>query len=80
MEVAKMRLIDADAFIEYLGFNDTQKERDENVGNIVTLEDFDRQPTAYDVDKVVEELEAHFNATDNADMRLAYHHAIKIVK
>lgn len=38
-----MRLIDADAFIEYLG-------------EIVTLEDFDRQPTAYDVDKVVERL------------------------
>lgn len=51
-----MRLIDADAFIEYLGL-DTEEAREENIGEIVTLEDFDRQPTAYDVKKVVAELE-----------------------
>lgn len=51
-----MRLIDADAFIEYLGL-DAENAREENIGEIVTLEDFDRQPTAYDVDKVVERLE-----------------------
>lgn len=50
-----MRLIDADAFIEYLGL-DAENAREENIGEIVTLEDFDRQPTAYDVDKVVERL------------------------
>lgn len=50
-----MRLIDADAFIEYLGL-DAENAREDNVGEIVTLEDFDRQPTAFDKEKVVEEL------------------------
>jgi hypothetical protein len=36
--------------------------------------------TAYDVDEAVKKLEEHFNATDNKDMRLAYQHAISIVK
>lgn len=52
-----MRLIDADNFMEYLGFDNTDEERKENVGRIVTLEDFDRQETAYDADKVIEGLE-----------------------
>lgn len=51
-----MRLIDADAFIEYLGL-DVENAREDNIGEIVTLEDFDRQPTAFDKEKVVEELE-----------------------
>lgn len=51
-----MRLIDADAFIEYLGLNE-ENAKEENIGEIVTIEDFDRQPTAYDVDKVVERME-----------------------
>lgn len=50
------RLIYADALIDYLGFGNTEEEREENVGQIVTLEDFDRQPIAFDVDKVVEQL------------------------
>ena len=50
------RLIDADVFIEYLGLN-AENSREENLGEIVTLEDFDAQQTAYDVDKVVEQLE-----------------------
>lgn len=50
-----MRLIEADAFIEYLGL-DAENAREENLGEIVTLEDFDRQPIAYDVDKVVEQV------------------------
>lgn len=37
-------------------------------------------PTAYDPDKVVEQLEEHFNATNDKGARLAYHHAIQIVK
>ena len=37
-------------------------------------------PTAYDLDKVVAQLDAHFNATENKTARLAYHHAIKIVR
>ena len=50
-----MRLIDADAFIEYLGL-DAENAREDNVGEIVTLEDFDRQPTAFDKEKVIEAL------------------------
>lgn len=50
-----MRLIDADKFIEYLGL-DEENEKEDNLGEIVTLEDFGRQPTAYDVDKVVEQI------------------------
>lgn len=37
-------------------------------------------PTAYDPDKVVEQLEDNFNATEDKRVRLAYHHAIEIVK
>lgn len=44
--------IDKAAFIEYLGFENTIQERKENIGEIVTLEDFDRQPIA-DVVEVV---------------------------
>lgn len=50
------RLIDVDALIDYLGFDNTEEEREENIGEIVTLDDFDKQPTAFDVDKVVEQL------------------------
>ena len=50
-----MRLIDADDFIEYLGL-DAENAREDNVGEIVTLEDFDRQPTAFDKENVLEEL------------------------
>lgn len=50
------RMIDTDELIDILGFEDTQEERDENVGEIITLEDIDRIPTAYDPDKVVEQL------------------------
>lgn len=50
-----MRLIDADAFIEYLGL-DAENTREDNVGEIVTLEDFDRQPTVFDKEKVIEQL------------------------
>ena len=39
-----MRLIDADEFIEYLGLNE-ENAKEENIGEIVTLEDFDNQPT-----------------------------------
>lgn len=35
----------------------TKYEREENIGDIVALCDFDEQPTAYDVDKVIEQIE-----------------------
>lgn len=50
-----MRLIDADDFIEYLGL-DAENAREDNIGEIVTLEDFDRQATAFDKKKVIEEI------------------------
>lgn len=43
-----MRLIDADRLINYLGFENTQVEREENIGEIITLEMIDEQPIAYD--------------------------------
>lgn len=56
------RLIDEDVLMERLGFLNTPREREENAGQIITLEDFDSIQTAYDVDKVVEELkEVHKN-------------------
>lgn len=51
-----MRLIDADLLMQNLGFEDTEEERKENVGEIITREDVDRMPTAFDVEKVVEQL------------------------
>ena len=49
-------LISRKAFMEYLGLEDTEENREENVGEIVTLEDFDRQATAFDKEKVIEEI------------------------
>ena len=40
----------------------------------------EHQPTAYDVDKVIKEIESCFNATEGKGRRLAYHRAITIVK
>ena len=54
--VKEMRLIDADLLMENLGFDDTEEEREENVGQIITWEDVDRMPTAFDAEKVVREL------------------------
>ena len=50
-------LISRKAFMEYLELEDTEENREENVGEIVTLEDFDRQATAFDKEKVIEELD-----------------------
>ena len=77
------RLIDADALIDYLGFGNTEEEREENVGEIVTLEDFDNQPTAFDVDKVVESLTNRFRIVSNdedLEWNRAMDCAVKIVK
>ena len=49
-------LISRKAFMEYLGLEDTEENREENVGEIVTLEDFDKQATAFDKGKVIEEI------------------------
>lgn len=52
-----MKLIDADLLMDNLGFDNTAEEREENVGIIITWEDVDRMPTAFDVEKVVKQLE-----------------------
>ncbi len=67
-----MRLIDADVFIEYLGL-DAENAREDNLGEIVTLEDFDRQPTAYGVDKFVERLEEEARCNQSEANELAQH-------
>ena len=66
-----MRLIDADAFIEYLGL-DVENVREDNVGEIVTLEDFDRQPTAFDKEKVIKELRTERNPIYREDGSLMF--------
>ena len=77
-----MRLIDADLLIERIGFYNTSQEREENVGQIITLEDFDNMQTAYDIDKVVDELEMEMKASSgySAERVSAFSRAIEIVK
>jgi hypothetical protein len=48
------RLINTDDLLDQLGLEDTEDNREENIGEIITLEDLDRVPTAYDTDKIVE--------------------------
>lgn len=63
-----MRLIDED---------DLTKGRVENDPVVIAAK---CAPIAYDPEKVVAQLEEHFNATNDKGARLAYHHAIEIVK
>ena len=84
-----MRLIDADDFIEYLGL-DAENAREDNIGEIVTLEDFDRQETAFDKKKVIKELKtkaedsrkywSEFDDEDAFGEMNAYKNAIEIVE
>lgn len=79
-----MRLIDADTLKEYC-MRASKSDDDFRRVSLATLaSEIDAQPTAYDVDKVVEQLEAYSNA-DEAErlgtmpvVELA--DAIKIVK
>lgn len=63
-----MRLIDADVFIKDLGL-DEENAREDNLGEIVTLEDFDRQETAYDMEKVIERLHTELTLADEEKKR-----------
>lgn len=78
------RYIDADKFIEYLGFENTEEERDENIGGIVTLQDFDNQITE-DVQEIkhgkwistvnaLGEIEYHCSKCDNYLIFLLYNY------
>lgn len=64
-----MRLIDADLLMENLGFMDTEEEREENVGQIITWEDVDRMPTAFDAEKVIALLEEELKLADDEKAR-----------
>lgn len=64
-----MRLIDAELLMENLGFTDTEEEREENVGQIITWEDVDRIPTAFDAEKVVKLLEEELKLADDEKAR-----------
>ena len=75
------RMIDADDVISLLAnhhFDDSKENTDLLIHNL--CKEVKSVPTAYDVDKVVEQLEDNFNATEDKGVRLAYHHAIEIVK
>ena len=80
-----MRLIDADKIIEHLEKVKKESASLVDMAHIIGFQSvIDTQPTAYDVDKVVEKLEAYSNA-DGAErlgtmpvVELA--DAIKIVK
>ena len=61
------RLIDTDDLIMYLDFENTEEEREENVGDIITLETIDRIPTAYDLDEVLKQLEEEKNPMYRGD-------------
>lgn len=64
-----MRPIDADLLMENLGFDDTEEEREENVGEIITWEDVDSLPTAFDVEKVIEQLNKELELADEEKRR-----------
>jgi ribulose 1,5-bisphosphate carboxylase large subunit-like protein len=76
-----MRLIDADELIKVLHESldgDVELIKDYE---LLGIDDFiNAQPTAYNVDKVIKEIESCFNATEGKGRRLAYHRAITIVK
>lgn len=59
--VNRMRLIDADEVINIL--KETGIIQDNELGHCV-IDEINRIPTAYDVDKVVEELEEYSNADE----------------
>lgn len=64
-----MKVIDADLLMGNLGFGDTEEEREENVGEIITWEDIDSLPTAFDVEKVVEQLNKELELADEEKRR-----------
>ena len=70
-----MRLIDADNLMTV-----TDIREDGTEITYVPYSEIEDASTAYDPDKVVAQLEEHFNDTNDKGARLAYHHAIQIVK
>lgn len=58
------RYIDVDKFIEYLGFKNTEEERDENVSEIITLQDFDNQ--------IVEDIQVKKLNTESGNLKKTF--------
>ena len=71
-----MRLIDVDKFIQNLGL-DEENAREDNLGEIVTVEDFDRQETAYDMEKVIEKLQTELTLADEEKKRCIKENSIQ---
>lgn len=73
-----MRLIDADKIDfekVFIGASDFAKDTREAAQNLI-----DEQHTAYDVDKVVEQMEEYAKESSNVDYNRAMIEAIEIVK
>lgn len=49
------RLIDVNDLLDRIGLEDNDENREENVGEIITLEDFDFTPTIIEADKAESE-------------------------
>lgn len=80
-----MRLIDADALIKDLGYLYTKNHIPVDMRAKQTLSTIMKQPTAYDVDKIVEQLKTDSSVklygSDNSNNYLiSLEKAIKIVK
>lgn len=75
-----MRPIDADLLMENLGFDDTEEEREENVGEIITWEDVDSLPTAFDVEKVIEQLNKELELADEEKRRCTIEKCCNLMK
>ena len=73
------RLINTNDLMIELEFEVTQEGREENIGKIVTLEDIDRVPTAFDVDKVVKQLDEYITKIVGRKSAL-YQNVMKIIK
>lgn len=79
-----MRLIDADTLIKDLSYLYTKNHIPVDMRARETLSTVMEQPTAYDVDKVVEQLEAekgtYFDGLPCEGMKITANAAIEIVK
>lgn len=82
-----MRLIDADEYKDYIidsleGYKLLTNEYRDFARDIIRgfLKDIDAQPTAYDVDNVIEQLEYFKKITYEPQAYIAACHAIEMVK
>ena len=60
-----MRLIDADAFVKYMEEKCDPKSQLDPIIFAIVIGALDEQPTAYDISRVVEELEIRVNEANN---------------